>query len=72
MYHRPPGSYRPIMNSVAWLMIHSTLCLLIGEWLHQSHPVSRVVEMNDFVAAVNQCTSGNLMHWSGLQVVSRL
>lgn len=59
MYHSPPGSYRPIMNSVAWLVIHLDLCLLTGEWLHQSLPVSRVVEMNDCVAAVNQCMFGN-------------
>lgn len=59
MYHKPPGSYRPVMNCVAWLVIHSTLCQLTGEWLHQSHPVSRVVGMNDCVAAVNQCNVGN-------------
>lgn len=59
MYHNPPGSYRPIMNCVTMVVIHPALCLLIVEWLHQSIPVSIVVEMNNCVAAMNQWASGN-------------
>lgn len=65
MYCYTPGSYRRIINCVAWLVIHSTLCLLIREWLYQSHPVSRVVGMSGCVAAVNQRMSGNFYTGQG-------
>lgn len=72
MYHLSPGSYRAIMNCVAWLVIHLAFCLLIGEWLHHSILVSRAVGMTDCAVAVNQCTSGNSCRGQGYGLFSRL
>lgn len=58
MYHYPPGSHGSIVNCVAWLVKHLTLCLLMREWLYQSHPVSGAVVMSD-CASANQHMPGN-------------
>lgn len=67
MYHYPPGSHGSIVNCVAWLVKHLTLCLLMREWLYQSHPVSGAVVMSD-CASANQRMPGNFSSSKGSPV----
>lgn len=67
MYHYPPGSHGSIVNCVAWLVKHLTLCLLMREWLYLSHPVSGAVVMTD-CASANQRMPGNFSSGKGCPV----